>query len=465
MYKRFHINTYDDAEPTYLKKSETHPFNPRVSKIGLAKMLAKEALHLNKELLTKEGRDYMLSRPCIYGVFSRPVGGFWPVKEKCTGCMRCVQEHPDMITVEHNPKFYFLEDSYWMPERDVRETPVSRVHFEARTGKILVRGMGYTGYFAGQGWDSLWTDMSEIVRPTRDGVHGREYISTEVNLGRKPAHVDFKAPVNTLDAPLPILFDSLPKNMTNQDIMNATKRAASEIGTFFIERLENVLLLATPHVLVPLLDKHNMNLIDCLESAPAVEYVGNRDVYESAQTFGTPVFARIPFNKDVVRHGTRLVEDGVDGLHVYANYHGMSFDSNTFFKDGLKDLHYALVKNGLRSQVSIIASGGITLAEHVPKAILSGADAVGLDTTIPIALEYKLKGNCVLPEKSSIQQRSLDVMWGQKRLVNLMASWHSQLIEVMSAMGVRDVRRLSGETGRLIENTYISEDWLGETIV
>ena len=26
----------------------------------------------------------------------------------------------------------------------------------------------------------MWTDMSEIVRPTRDGIHGREYISTSV---------------------------------------------------------------------------------------------------------------------------------------------------------------------------------------------------------------------------------------------------------------------------------------------
>ena len=31
----------------------------------------------------------------------------------------------------------------------------------------------------------MWTDMSEIVRPTRDGIHGREYISTSVDIGRK----------------------------------------------------------------------------------------------------------------------------------------------------------------------------------------------------------------------------------------------------------------------------------------
>ena len=33
--------------------------------------------------------------------------------------------------------------------------------------------------------------MSEIVRPTRDGIHGREYISTSVDIGRKLPHLAF----------------------------------------------------------------------------------------------------------------------------------------------------------------------------------------------------------------------------------------------------------------------------------
>jgi hypothetical protein len=34
--------------------------------------------------------------------------------------------------------------------------------------------------------------------------------------------------------------------------------------------------------------------------------------------------------------------------------------------------------------------------------------------------------------------------------MNLMASWRNQLLEVVSAMGIRDVRRLRGERGRAI---------------
>jgi hypothetical protein len=33
-------------------------------------------------------------------------------------------------------------------------------------------------------------------------------------------------------------------------------------------------------------------------------------------------------------------------------------------------------------------------------------------------------------------------------MVNLMGAWHSQLLEVLGAMGIREARRLRGEAGR-----------------
>jgi len=32
-----------------------------------------------------------------------------------------------------------------------------------------------------------------------------------------------------------------------------------------------------------------------------------------------------------------------------------------------------------------------------------------------------------------------------QRIINLMGAWHSQLLEVMGAMGIREARRLRGE--------------------
>ena len=78
-------------------------------------------------------------------------------------------------------------------------------------------GGGYGGAFSGAGFDAMWTDMSEIVRPTRDGIHGREYISTTVDVGRKVKALQFEParparfPVPPLvELPLPVIFDLLP---------------------------------------------------------------------------------------------------------------------------------------------------------------------------------------------------------------------------------------------------------------
>src|SRR5208337_4449521 len=105
--------------------------------------------------------------------------------------------------------------------------------------KIPIKGMGYKGPFAGQGWDSIWTDMSEIVRPTRDGVYGREYISTLVDVGSKSRFVNLadqesNPSSRTVEIPLPIVFDHLPSNLNSKSIMNSIAGAAARTGTMFI---------------------------------------------------------------------------------------------------------------------------------------------------------------------------------------------------------------------------------------
>lgn len=59
-------------------------------------------------------------------------------------------------------------DRYWTAEI------ITQTWFQAETGRIPISGAGYGGPFSGEGFESMWLDMSEIVRPTRDGIHGRE---------------------------------------------------------------------------------------------------------------------------------------------------------------------------------------------------------------------------------------------------------------------------------------------------
>ncbi len=47
-----------------------------------------------------------------------------------------------------------------------------------------------------------------------------------------------------------------------------------------------------------------------------------------------------------------------------------------------------------------------------------------------------------------VELESIDPVWGAKRIGNLFSGWHNQLLEILGAMGMREVRRLRGEMGR-----------------
>ncbi len=478
VYERFHVVT----KPAPHRRSVPHPFYPVINKIGLTKYLLRELKEVKWRLITsKKHREAFFTKPCIYGVFSGPLAGYKPRRHLCTGCLRCVLEYPEFCTVERNPAFYEFGDSYWIP-RDLSQfstTPASVVWKEAETGKIPIKGMGYKGPFARDGWDEIWTDMSEIVRPTRDGIYGREYISTLVDLGRKPKYLEFSPEgkvmnkARTVQASLPILLDYLPPNLSNSSIYKSIAGAAEHVKTFFVMRPEDMekYRISPSRWMIPLVDSSSMRRHDDLLSrAPMIELITTNpsDVeYLRGINSKAPVLVRMNINRDVNTLMKDLLQspDGAcDGFHLVADYHGREFEDEQprFIKDALQDIHLTLVREGLRDEITIIASGGMIIAEHVPKAIIMGADAVAIDTTILVALQMRFKGECRHPRSSSIVKEQVDTNWGRQRLINLLGSWHDQLIEILSAMGQRDVRRLRGDIGRAMFRDELEMEAFGD---
>lgn len=468
-YERFKI----EASPAPPRKKQPRPFNPIVSKTRLAKFLAREVFELGPKLWKSEYRKALLSRPCIYGVFGGHFGGFHPIKDRCVGCLRCFQEYPDICKVDRNPEFFRFADSYWIPEDPATATssPVATVCYEAATGMIPVKGMGYREGFADRGWDSMWTDMSEIVRPTRDGVYGREYISTAVDIGRKTKFLEFTSQPQTqrsrtVQVSMPIVFDHLPANLNNHSMISSIASASKRVGTLFIASPDQSQRLRQDvrERMVPLLSASNVEENkETILKAPAVELTG----FDSAALQRVrelnpraPVSVRLPLKKGANRMAAQLARDGIDIIHIFADYHGEELESENpaFAKDLIRSIHGELVKESVRDEVTLIASGGITLAEHVPKAIICGADLVALNTTVLVALQAQLEGECASSETGRIGQEKFDESWGEQRLVNMLASWHDQLIEILSAMGMRDVRRLRGDVGRALFKESLEKD-------
>lgn len=469
VYQRYHIATRPAPD---IEKWPSR-FRVRVRKTGLAKLLLKELAHYRGRLAP------VLSRPCLYGVFSGPVGGFAPREEHCVGCLRCTTEFPDFVRVEHNAERRRLGDSYFTSNY------VDGVAYEASTGLIPVKGAGYRGKFGGEGWDGMWTDMSEIVRPTRDGIHGREFISTVVDIGYTPnfllfdeAHQPYGAQPRSFSIPLPILFDASP-NHSAQRVAGIFASAAGEIGTLAILPFDETLKLTAQanlakagsksarstsptfarlssknadfmHSVVPVLRAEDASRLDELKFTPRlIEMQGwDQPLFDalSARFPGAIIALRTGFETEESLLG--YAERGVRVFHLLADLHGRSMDGR-FVLDLIRSAHKRFVDAGIRDEVTLIASGGVIAAEHVAKAILCGADAVALDTPLLVALQARFNGECVERGNSSFSlPTDLPEQWGVQRLKNLAASWRDQLLELMGAMGLREVRRLRGEMGR-----------------
>ncbi len=207
----------------------------------------------------------------MYGVFSGPVGGFAPRENLCVGCLRCTTEFPDMVEIRPNPIRAKLGDSYFTTSY------VNAISYEAETGRIPVKGAGYRGRFGGEGWDGMWTDMSEIVRPTRDGIHGREFISTAVTIGAKPAFLTFNPngtlsgePPKTFSLPLPFIFDVPPiadPSRTVSKIMDQTARQVESLAVMPFDAVRNH-DLAGSHI-VPLVTAADQDALNAVTDNPA----------------------------------------------------------------------------------------------------------------------------------------------------------------------------------------------------
>lgn len=441
-YQRYHIETKPapDIVPWPSR------FEVNVSRVGLARLLLKELVQYRGNL------DVVLSRPCVYGVFSGPLGGFLPRQDKCVGCLRCTTQYPNFVEIRHNPKRQRLGDTYFT------FLHVNAIAYEASTGTIPVKGAGYRGKFGGDGWDGMWTDMSEIVRPTRDGIHGREFISTVVDIGRRPAFLTFdpagrangNAP-HTFDIPLPIIFDAPPPAVAGDTLIEILAETAESIRSLSILPLNEVLAggLHGPHI-VPLVASGEAAKVEQLSFEPRLIEMDGWDatLYQRirARFPASLICLRLPFAEagDLLQH----VEQGIPVFHLTANYHGETSDGRFVF-DLIREAHGMLVNAGIRGEVTLIGSGGIIAAEHVPKAIIAGLDAVALDTALLVGLQAEFSGdftdrlseNCRLPGQVTEE-------WGVQRLKNMMAAWHDQLLEILGAMGLREVRRLRGEMGR-----------------
>jgi ferredoxin len=395
---------------------------------------------------------------------------------ECMGCFSCVQQcTKGLLSLSLNPAYEKLGNSYWTPE--IIETTWN----QAETAKIPVSGGGYRGKFSGSGFDSMWTDMSEIVRPTRDGIHGREYISTAVDIGRKPHQLVFEGKeLNSVipplvDIPMPLIIDLMPAGYRIPQLLPIFAGVAERTGLLMVldarewEHLGPDREKYLPHLVFYIDNDTPLPAKDILVRTRMAE-IGDspspeKRIKELKKLYPDIVVAvRVELNASGVERAIELAKYGdIEVLHLVADINGnqTEVEKPGFIKDMVRQVHNSLVKSGDRDEVTIIAGGGIALAEHLAKQLLCGADVVSINVPLLIALECRLCQKCG-GLSCPVRIAETDYEYGVGRITNLIAAWHDQLIEVMGAMGIRESRRLRGEVGRAMFFEDLEEDTFGK---
>jgi hypothetical protein len=454
-------------EKYHLKTHPVPPRRPRIGKHGVVDWREDCARCHN-----------CVKKACVYDRYKQEAEYIQNLKDvdalffDCMGCFSCVQDcTKNLLCLSVNPAYEKLGNSYWKP--DIIKT----TWLQAETAKIPVSGAGYRGPFSGRGFDSMWTDMSEIVRPTRDGIHGREYISTSVDIGRKlpflalngdqavtslpplvsipmPLIIDLSSPAHTLPK-LDALIEHTAAGTELIAIMDSRYQPANDAN---LEHIAFYLGLDNPPVPKEMLRK--TRLVEIADGARLTERL------RELKSLHPQIVVAIRVELTTAGIG-RAIElaglDEVEVIHIVADANGneLTAQKPRFLKDMIRQIHTALIEKGVRDEITLMAGGGIALPEHVAKAIICGADLVTLNLPLLVALECHLCETCHPGTPCPARLEQIDPDYGVGRMTNLIAAWHDQLIEVMGAMGMREARRLRGDVGRAMFFETLEEETFG----
>jgi ferredoxin len=454
-------------EKYHIKTQPVPPRRPRIGKYGVVDWREDCARCHN-----------CVKKACVYDRYRQEADYIRTLSDvdalffDCMGCFSCVQDcTKGLLCMSINPEYEKMGNSYWTP--DIIKT----TWLQAETAKIPVSGAGYRGPFAGHGFDSMWTDMSEIVRPTRDGIHGREYISTSVDIGRKLSYLDSDggktvATPCLVSIPMPLIIDMTSPTHTLPQLNPIIMQTAVNTGLIAIidsrrwsgdeKQLENVAFyLGSDSAEIPKEALRKTRLVEIADGSRVVERIKELKKIHPQIV----VAIRVELTAAGIERAIKLAEfEYVEVIHIVADANGneIGVKNPRFIKDMTRQIHTALIEKGIRDEITLMAGGGVALPEHLAKEIICGVDLVTINLPLLISLECLLCDSCKPGMPCPAKLEKIDFDYGVGRMTNLIAAWHDQLIEVMGAMGMREVRRLRGDVGRAMFFENLEEETFGK---
>jgi glutamate synthase domain-containing protein 2 len=176
-----------------------------------------------------------------------------------------------------------------------------------------------------------------------------------------------------------------------------------------------------------------------------------------------PVFVKIAAVHNSAAIAAGIARSGADAV-VVDGFRGGTGAAPRVFRDhvgipieaAVASVDAKLRTQGIRNEVSVIASGGIRESADVAKIIALGADAVYIGTAALVAMGCRVCGTCyrglcpwgIATQRPDLVAR-LDPDVASVNVENLIHAWTLELSELMGAAGINSIESLRGNRDRL----------------
>ncbi len=211
------------------------------------------------------------------------------------------------------------------------------------------------------------------------------------------------------------------------------------------------------------------------EGSDAISPAPHHDIYsiedlkqlvislKEATEWQKPVFVKIAAVHNVAAIAAGIARSGADAV-VVDGFRGGTGAAPSVFRDhvgipieaAIAAVDTKLRQQGIRNEVSLIASGGIRQSADVTKVICLGADAVYIGTAALVAMGCRVCGTCyrnlcawgIATQRPDLVAR-LNPDEAAQNVGNLIHAWTLELAELMGAAGINSIESLRGNRDRL----------------